>query len=269
MPEIRSIEIPVAEVAALLHVQPQTVQRRLRAGELDRATTVDGRTMVRLVPGEDWLRVEDASALLRVSPATIRSNVSRGRLSGQRGRNERWRVLLRSVLEDPRCDPAAVEVFGGEPAPVPSEFETNSRRPHSLHRQLNVRLTEEEAELLERCRERHGTIRQAVVRGLEASDREEPTDGEHAELVAERDLYQEQTERLRSAHRGLATRVHDELYCQECDQWVPEAEWDEKETAGGHVEVFHKKHGHRSGTRFRSTTGLARRTRITRETPAD
>ena len=268
MAELREISLGVSEVAELLHVQPQTVTRRLRGGELERAETIGpGPASVRLVPAETWLRVEDASALLGVSPATVRSNITRGRLTGRREKSGRWRVLLRSVLEDSRCDPAALEVFTGERVADDEEQSPNRpRRPSSLHRSVFLRLTEEEAELLERARDRHGTIRAAVVVGLQAIDLDDLDDTD--ELRAEHALYREQTERLRAAHRGLRDRAEgrlvDELYCQVCESWVPveecsAAEIDEK----GTLEVFHEIHGHRSGSRFRSDSGLARRGPIT------
>lgn len=262
MAELRQIEIPVAEVARLLHVQPQTVQRRLRSKELAAAPTIgQGPALVRLTPAETWIRVEDASAVLGVSPTTIRSNITRGRLTGRREENGRWRVLLRSVLEDPRCDPAAVEAFGGEPAPSTTEIHTEPR-PHSLHRQLNLRLSEEELELLDRGRDRFGTIRAAVVAGLEAIDRDD-LDVDHAELRTERDVYREQAERLRVAHAGLRDRADghlvEELHCHVCEQWVPVDDCEAVELPEGGYEIFHGKHGHVSGKRFRSNTGLARR----------
>lgn len=265
MPELRPVELSQEEAARLLHVQRQTIQRRARAGELRTVKPAGpGPPAVRLSPAEDWIRIEDASALLSVSPSTIRSNIARGRLAGRREENGRWRVLLRSVLEDSRCDPAAVELFGGErvagsqadPQPAPR------RQSASLHRTVFLRLTAEEAEVLERCRDRHGTIRAAVVFGLQAIDRDD-LDVDAAELRTERDLYQEQAERARAAHRGLQARtegrVVDELYCHVCEDYVPVEECAATELEDGRLEIYHEKHGHRSGARFRSDTGLARR----------
>jgi hypothetical protein len=267
MPELRVIDLSVNDAARLLHVQPQTVQRRLRSGELPRVETIGGQPpRVRLAPAEAWIRVEDASALLGVSPATIRSNIARGRLAGRREEHGRWRVLLRSVLEDPRCRPEAVEMFGGEGAPPPSPGVRPSRTgKRLLHRQLNVRLSEEEAELLDRARDRHGTFRAAIVVSLMAAD-EDGAAVDHAELAAEHVLYREQLERLRVAHRGLRARAEgnlvEELHCHVCGVWVPVEECDAVELPGGGYEIFHEKHGHVSGSRFRTDTGLARRAAI-------
>ena len=266
MAEIRPVEIPIAAAAELLHVQPATIQRRLRERELERAETIGpGPALVRLVPAETYLRVEDASALLGVAPATVRSNITRGRLTGRREKSGRWRVLLRSVLEDSRCDPAALEVFTGE-RPASDEAgrpERASRPSPALHRGVFVRLSPEESELLERCVDRHGTQRAALVYGLQAIDRED-VDVDQDELRAEHGLYREQASRAQAAHRALRERAEgrlvDELYCHVCEEWVPVEDCaavaiDED----GTLEVFHEKHGHRSGARFRSNTGLARR----------
>lgn len=267
MREIRVIELSVDDTARLFHVGAPTVRRRLAGGEWQSTRPVGaGAPLVRLRPADDWIRVEDASALLGVSPATIRANVKRGRLAGRRHDHGRWRVLLRSVLEDPRCDPAAVALFGGE-APEKSQSSTTeiSRRPHSLHRSVFVRLTEEEAEMLERCRDRHGTIRGAVVFGLHAIDRDD-VDLDAAELRTERDVLAEETGRLRAAHAGLSARARDrmvdELYCQVCEAYVPIGECGTEQLDDGHLVFFHEKHGHRSGGRFRMDTGLAKRAPI-------
>jgi hypothetical protein len=278
MPELRPVELSIEDAAHLLHVQPQTVRRRVRAKELRSAETIGpGPAAVRLSPAEDWIRVEDASALLGVSPATVRSNISRGRLAGRREKNGRWRVLLRSVLEDRRCDPAALEAFGGE-RPMGEPWDTlrqvqihDRGRPRPLHRQLNIRLNEEQAELLERCRDRHGTITAAIVVGLQAIDRDD-VDVDRAEVLVERDLYRGQLERVRSAHRGLQARAEgrmvDELYCHRCEAMVPIEETDRIELEDGSQEIFHRKHGHRSGSRIRSNTVIARRAKLTLE-PAE
>lgn len=266
MPELRPVELSIEDAARLLHVQPQTIRRRLKARELRSAETIGvSPAAVRLTPADDWIRVEDASALLRVSPATVRSNITRGRLTGRREKNGRWRVLLRSVLEDRRCDPATLEAFGGEPTkPESSTTEIHTQR--RLHRQLNIRLTEEQAELLERCRDRHGTITAAVVSGLQAIDRDD-VDVDQAEVLVERDLYRGQLERVRTAHRGLQARAEgrmvDELYCHRCEQLVPIEETDRLELEDGSHEIFHRKHGHRSASKIRSSTVIARRAKLT------
>lgn len=242
-------------------MQPATVQRRLRGGELERAEGVGGRpVLVLLDPAGMWLRVEDAAALLSVTPATVRSNIVRGRLDGRREEHGRWRVLLRSVLEDRRCDPQAVALFTGEavpPSPAPAA------RSSRLHRSVFVRLSPEEEELLERCRDRHGTIRAAIVVGLRAVDSDELDGDDLAELRQEHAFYRERAEQLQAAHDGLRARAEgrlvDELYCQVCEQWVPVEQCAAVELEDGHLEVFHEMHGHRSGARFRSNTGLARR----------
>lgn len=266
MANLRPVELSVSDCARLLHVQPQTVQRRLRAGELRQAETIgSGPVLVRLAPAEDWIRVEDASALLGVSPATVRANVTRGRLQGRREAHGRWRVLLRSVLEDRRCEPSALEAFGEKPESSTAEIHTGGRRPHSLHRSVFLRLSPEETELLERARDRHGTIRAAVVVGLEATDRDDIEVGQ-AELLAERDLYRGQLERVRSAHRGLQARTEgrtvDELYCPVCEAFIPIEETDHVEREDGAQEIFHRKHGHRSGGRIRMNTVIARRAKL-------
>jgi hypothetical protein len=269
MAELRTVELSVEDAARLLHVQPQTIRRRVRAGELQTAETIGpAPASVRLVPGEDWIRVEDASALLRVAPATIRSNITRGRLTGRREKNGRWRVLLRAVLEDPRCDPTAIEAFGGEAAGQDDKTPGHNAqvgRTHSLHRSVFVRLDPEESELLERCRDRHGTIRAAVVFGLEAIDRDD-LDVDVAEVHSERELYREQLERVRGAHRGLQERAEgrlvDELYCPVCETFVPIEETDRLEVADGTEEIYHRKHGHRSGSKIRSNTVIARRAKL-------
>lgn len=273
MPEIAPVELSIADVARLLHVQPQTVQRRLRAGELEQARTIGDRPgLVRLSPADDWIRVEDASALLHVSPATIRAAIKRGTLIGRRDKNGRWRVLLRSVLEDRRCDPEAVEMFaGGQPFPQdPADLTRPPRRSADLHRSVFLRLNAEEAEMLERCRDQHGTIRAAVVIGLQAVDRGE-VDVDQAELLAERDLYAGQLDRVRTAHRGLRaraeTRLVDEVYCPACEQLVPIEEFEAHDLPDGTQDIYHRAHTHRSGSRFRSNTVAARRAKASLDTP--
>jgi len=265
MPEIpQSVDLSIEDAAELFHVTPATIRRRVRDGGLRTVEQVGpGPARVRLSPLETWIRVEDASALLGVSPATIRSNITRGRLAGRREKGGRWRVQLRSVLEDQRCDPAALELFGAaavEPPPA-----TSPARPHSLHKTVFVRLTPEEAEVLERGRDRHGTQRAAVVAGLHAIDSDE-LDVDAGELRSDRDLYEEQLRRLRVAHQGLRARAEghmvDELYCHVCEAWVSVDDCAAVELEDGRLEVFHEKHGHRSGAKFRSNTGLARRAKL-------
>lgn len=274
MPELRPLELSQEDAARLLRVQPQTITRRLRSGELERAETIGpGPAMVRLVPSETWIRVEDASALLGVSPATIRSNITRGRLDGRREKGGRWRVLLRSVLEDRRCDPAAVALFTGEAAPAPDPQppgRSHARSPRLFHRQVNVRLSEQEQELLERCQDRYGTIRAAIVAGLQSIDRDD-LDLDVQEIHAERELFRDQLARVRDAHRGLRARAEgrmvDELYCHVCERMVPVEETGQHEREDGTVEIFHERHGHRSEARFRSNTVIARRAKLPGASP--
>lgn len=268
MPEtLRSVDLSIEEAAELFHVTAATIRRRVRDGELRTVEQVGpGPARARLSPAETWVRVEDASALLGVAPATVRSNVTRGRLAGRREKGGRWRIQLRSVLEDPRCEPGVLELFGGA-APAKSESSTTQihTRPHSLHKTVFVRLSPEEAEVLERGRDRHGTQRAAVVAGLHAIDVDE-LDVDAGELRAERDLFEEQVQRLRTAHRGLRDRAEghlvDELYCHVCERWVAVDDCAAVELEDGRLEIFHEKHGHRSGARFRMNTGLARRAKF-------
>ena len=256
------LDLSVDEAAQLLHVQPETVRRRLRAKEL-RPGPGGG---VRLSPGDDWLRVEDAAALLSVAPATVRSNIKRGRLVGRREEKGRWRVQLSSVLADRRCDGDARARFAGGDVDELDAIDVASTRPRRTgrpSRDVFVRLYDDEPELLERAVDRHGTQRQAVLEGLRALEVDHPSSADVAELRAEHELQAEQLERVRSAHRNLSAhardRLVDEVYCHHCEQMIPRAELGEHELEDGTVELYHRKHGHRRGGKLRGSTVIARR----------
>lgn len=263
MAKLRRVQLTDQETAQLLRLTPATIRRRRAAGELVTVHRVGGAgELVQLSPLDDWIRVEDAGALLGVSPTTVRGSIRTGRLVGRRGDHGRWRVQLASVLMDPRCDPDAYGLFTGEappepPAPAP-------RRPQRLRRALYVHLDEEEAELLERGRDRHGNYREAVVAGLRAIDVDDaPRPDELAELRAETEVRGQEVERVRALNEALrdraATHHVDELYCPVCNRLVPIGEVDRLTLEDGTVELFHQEHGHRQGNRLRSSTVLARR----------
>lgn len=246
----------------ILRVQPQTVQRRLRAGELHRPEKAS--RLVRLDPAQDWLRVEDAASMLGVTPATVRAAIGRGELAGRRERGGRWRVRLESILANRRVDAEIVARFGGE-APAPAFVdESSAPRPQRLRRIVHVQIDEEDIELLERGRDRHGTIRAAVVHGLRVIDEDTlAAPGELAELRAERDLHRETAERAQ-ARAALLTelarkRLVDELYCQHCEKLVPIEEAGFEQQEDGTVLLYHQEHGLRRGGRIRSSTVMASR----------
>jgi excisionase family DNA binding protein len=263
----RRVDLSVDEAAQLLRVQPETVRRRLRSKEL-RAGPDGG---VRLAPGDDWLRVEDAAALLGVAPATVRSNVKRGRLTGKRVEGGRWRVRLASVLEDPRCDVDARQLFGGDVERDGSEEVAPSSRSRRARpsRDVFLRLYDDESELLERAVDRHGSLRVAVVEGLRAID-DDTASIDVAELRASHDLAHEQLERVRTAHRNLSAhaqrRLVDEVYCHHCERLVPVEELGQHQLEDGRVELYHRKHGHRAGSKLRPSTVIARRAPIELDT---
>lgn len=263
MPAYLTLEIPIDEAARLLGVQAQTIRRRLRSGELRRADTIGaGDALVRLGPG-DVIRAEDAAALLGVATPTVRAAIERGRLAGRRDDAGRWRVELRSVLDDRRCDPAALALFTtGEPLLEREETGPPERAPQRLRRDVFARLDEDEAALLERARDRHGTIRAALVAGLLAID-DDDFELAGAELRAELELALEQLARARAAHRNLSERARlalvDEVYCPQCEALVPLAELGYHRLADGTVELYHRPHGHREASRLRPGTVLARR----------
>jgi excisionase family DNA binding protein len=236
--------LTVDEAAQLLHVQPETIRRRIRTKELRGGP--DGG--VRLVPLDDWLRVEDAAALLSVAPATVRANIKRGRLVGRREGHGRWRVRLASVLEDRRVDARAAGLFGAEPAGDVDDAPRPSRRRGRASREVFVRLYDEEPELLERCVDRHGSIRVAVVEGLRAID-DDQIDVDVAELRAAHDLRGEQLERVRTAHRNLsahaASRLVDEVYCPRCEAMIPIGELEEHQLEDGTTALHCGRHRYR------------------------
>src|SRR5882672_3062877 len=111
MPRFHHLEVGIDEAARMLRVQPSTVRRRLRNGELRRGSATGVGDAVALSP-ESWVWVEDAAAILSVTPATVRAAIGRGELAGTRTSSGRWRVRLESVLADRRADRDVVVRFG-------------------------------------------------------------------------------------------------------------------------------------------------------------
>jgi hypothetical protein len=268
MAGLARLDVSVEEAASLLHVQPSTVRRRLRAGELlgrrDR-----GSQTVELDPATTWIRVEDAAAILGVTPATVRALIVRGALAGRREREGRWRVRLASVLEDRRAHPDTVNRFGGEPAERPAApVGPRLAGPGRLRRDVFIRLSAEDAELLERGRDRHGTITAAVAAGLRAIDTDDTySPGEVAELRVDRDLHRDRadavTRRVRVLHELVMRGVVEELYCPTCDKLVPVTEAEVAEVDGGdQVELYHAPHGHRRAGALRASSVVGRRRRL-------
>ena len=254
----------VDDTAALLHVRRSTVESRIRSGELHTRVGVGGRDrQVALEPDRDWLRAEDAGAILGISAGTVRARISRGELNGRRDTKKRWRVLLESVLASPDCPPEVSAMFGREAQERPVAASPPPSRPSTLRRQLNVHLTEEEAETLELARDRHGSYRSAVVAGLELCLEGAPTPEDYAELRAERDLHQESLEGARREIRELreASAQHvDELFCPRCGTFVPPEQWRLVEVDDGHtIEISHSAHSHTRGGAFRESSVMARR----------
>ena len=218
------------------------MRRRLRSRELHAAETIGaGDALVRL-RADDWLRAEDAAAMLSVSTSTVRAGIHRGALNGKRrDKGGRWLVELRSVLEDPRCDPAAVALFttGAEveevrpDPPAPAE--------HRLSRPVFIRVYEDELELLDRGRDRHGSHRAAVVAGLRAIDHDE--DRDPAEVAVERELFLERATRAEAEHAALEQRTSgrlvDEVYCPGCERLVPIDELELNDAGSEYVELMH------------------------------
>jgi len=266
MPEGRP-EFPlfsVDETAALLHVRPSTVESRIRSGELHTRVGVGGRDrQVVLEPDRDWLRAEDAGAILGISSGTVRARITRGELVGRRDTKKRWRVLLESVLAAPGCPDEVAAMFGREAPERPAAASPPISRPPTLRRQLNVHLTEEEAETLEVARDRHGSYRAAVVAGLHLCLEGAPTPEDYAELRAERDLHEEAIEGARREIRELresSAQAVDELFCPRCGAFVPPAEWRLVEVDDGHtIEISHSAHSHTKGGAFRESSVMARR----------
>jgi hypothetical protein len=269
---LHAVEVGVDEAARILHVQPSTVRRRLRVGELRRGRRGAG-DQVELSP-DTWVRVEDAAAILSVTPATVRAAIGRGELAGTRAGSGRWQVRLESVLADRRANRDVVARFGGEPTvePDPGPAPPAGSR-HRLRRGVYLQLDTDEVELLEIGRDRYGSFRAAIVAGLRAVDAEGASPSEAAELRVERDLYRDQAAEAREratllaelARRGLV----DELYCPTCEQLVPISEAGHEPQPDGTVVLYHEPHGLRAGGKLRSTSVMARRRALEPDDQAD
>lgn len=242
----------------MLRVQPQTVARRRRRGELpkgDRADTV-------VLSPATWLRSEDAAAMLGLTTASVRGAAGRGELAGRRDREGRWWIRLESVLADGRCDPETVAVFTGERVAQLEEVRPDPL-PDRMQRVLYVRLDSGESELLDELAAVHGSQRAAVGAGLRALHAEGASPAEVAELRVERDLFRDEAESSRETARLLAElsreRLVDELYCPACEALVPIEEADRAEDEQGYVVLYHRRHGLREGGKFRTSSVMARR----------
>lgn len=260
-------DLTVDETAAFLGVSGSTVRSRLRTKELRSVKDERGGRLVRFAPLEDTLRLPDAAGILGVATSTARAACARGELAGRRV-DGRWRVRLVSVLEDPRADPAVVELFGGSPTPRPP-VEPPRRPASSVYRSVQVRLPVEEAERLERLQARHGgghgSLTLVVCEGLRALDEaaDAPSEGDLAELRSELEVRGEQLERARTAHRGLHERTQgrlvDEVYCPVCEELVAIEEFRVVEVEDGSTELVHAGHPHRRRSRLRPGSVAARR----------
>jgi hypothetical protein len=254
-----TVELSIDQAAEMLRVQPETIRRRLRSRELVVSTT-QGRELVAFEPGRTWLRVEDAGALLGLTSSSVRSAIRRGKLAGKREEGGRYRVMLRSVLEDRRCDPKVVELFGGDPPPEPDVPEL-PKPAHRMRRDVHVLLDQEELELLEHARELHGSIRAAVVAGLRAVDLEGPAPEEFAELRVAHDIHRDNAERSRAQERTLAKRLRERpverLACISCEELVSIDEAEFVDLEDGTVAIVHAKHGRGRGGRIRKGSVMA------------
>lgn len=263
------MELSVEETAALLHVRPSTVRSRLRAGELRRAAGA-GAVRVVLEPG-DYIRSEDAAAILGLSPTTVRAAIDRGELAGRRSRRGRWTVRLESVLADQRASEESRRLLELGPAPAVDDDEPPAERRAGRHN-VFVQLDDRELDTLELAAARHGSKRAAVAVALSALVEQDATPGDVAELRVERDTYRdrcEQLERDLQLLAGVARRqVVDELYCPQCETFVPLDQWGYARDADGRIEVYHRKHGHRGHSRMRTGSVMARRTAAGDEQPA-
>lgn len=269
-------DMSIDETAAFLGVTPATVRSRLRSKELRSVQSAQGPQLVRFAPLEDTIRLPDAAGILGIATSTVRAACARGELAGQRV-NGRWRVRLVSVLEDPRADPAVVELFGGSPTPRPP-VEPPRRPPATAYRQVQLRLPLEDAERLERLQAArgggHGSLTLVILDALRALDEspDAPSSGELAELRSELAARGEQLERARAAHRGLHERAQgrlvDELYCPVCERLVAVEEFEPVGVAGD-VELVHQGHPHRHRSRLRPGTVAARRQRLGEEPVAE
>jgi excisionase family DNA binding protein len=262
-------DLTVEEAARFLGVSGSTVRARLRSGELRSVKTQEGRVTVRFSPLEDWLRLPDAAGLLGVATSTARAACARGELVGRR-KGGRWQVKLVSVLEDPRVDRGAVELFGGSPTPMPPP-EPERPRPARLSRTVYVRLSPEDAETLERLQLRvgggYGSLSAVVAAALKVLDEHDAGDvatgDELAELRAELLARSEALERARLAHRNLSERARarlvDELYCPVCERLVGIEQLEVIVLDDGSAELVHRGHPHRHGSRLRPGTVAGRR----------
>lgn len=228
--------------------------------------TPEGR-YVRFAPLEDTLRLPDAASVLGVATSTVRAACARGELAGRKVAG-RWRVRLVSVLEDPRAAPEVVAAFGGSPTPRPP-VEPERRPAPSVHRVVYLRLPLEDAERLERLRDRlgagKGSLTFVVCEGLRMLDDapDAPSSDELAELRAELLSRAEQLDRSRAAHRSLHERTEgrtvDELYCPVCERLAAVEEFEVVPAEDGSGELVHAGHRHRRASRVRAGTVAARR----------
>lgn len=267
MAEFAARDVSIEEAAGFLGVSGSTIRDRLRSGELRRARDVAGGVHVRFVPLEDWLRLPDAAWLLGVSTSTLRAACTRGEIICRRVEG-RWQVKLISVLEDRRCDPRAVALFSGGPPPPREEPAPARREPPVLRRRVHLALPAEDAERLERLRERHGSVTLVVCEGLRVLDEQphSPTPDELAELHAGHAATRERLERVEAEHRQLVERsrdrLFDEVYCPACERLVASEELEQVVLADGTVELVHEPHKHRQASRYRSGTVAGRRQAI-------
>lgn len=255
------MELSIGQAAGLLHVKESTVRSRLRSGELRRAPGA-GPVRVWLEPG-DFIRSEDAAAILGVSPTTVRSAIDRGELAGKRVQGGRWRVRLDSVLSDPRAAESAAQLGSGAPETVEEETSFAAPRRPGRH-DVFVRLDEHEIALLELAAARHGSKRQAVATALSVLIEQDATPGEVAELRAEHAAMGEQLAQRDKDLRELASvarrQLVDELYCPRCEQMVPVEGWGyARDEETGMIEVYHRAHGHARHGRMRTGSVMAHR----------
>lgn len=254
-------DLTVEQTASFLGVSPATVGRRAKAGELRLVRSSSGGRLIRFAPYDDWLRADDAAGLLGVSSATVRLRVQRGQLAGQRVEG-RWRVLLASVLDQPRVNPETLALFTGEQPPeaVP---EPDRRPPGRFTKGMHVRLDEDTITLLEAARARHGTYAAAVDAALRR-EADEPVDvDEIAGIRVDLETTRGALERSRAQERDLRDRYRarpvDELYCPACERLVPIEEVTVVEVGDGLQELHHGAHEPRQASKLRRGTVAARR----------
>lgn len=259
MPQYKTRDLTIEQAAAFLGVTPATVRRRMRARELRSVKTVGGAAeLVRMAPYDDWLRVEDASQLLHLSTAAIRSRVQRAVLSGRR-EDKRWRVLLASILDQPEVDLAALELFGGNASDRPEPEQPPPRPPARLRRDMHFLFDEEEIAILEEARQRHGTYLAAIVAGLRA-DSANPIDlDDVAELRVNLDATRQSLERERRERQALKERAvilqGDVVACHDCDRFVPVEELRWVQVEDGSSVLHHGEHKLRQPNRLRGPLG--------------